>query len=103
MSKINFLFVILIGTVIFSSCTTKPAPTDDKEQFVISDSLFKTIKIDSVVKCPLVNALTFTGQVSFNEDNVARIFPMVSGNITGISVQLGDYVKAGQKLDVIRM
>jgi len=102
MSKINFLSVILIGTVIFSSCKTKPAPTDEKEQFVISDSLFKTIKIDSVVKCPLVNALTFTGQVSFNEDNVARIFPMVSGNITGISAQLGDYVKAGQKLGVIR-
>lgn len=102
MLKINFLSAILIGTLIFSSCKTKPAPTDDKQQFVISDSLFKTIKIDSVVKCPLVNALTFTGQVSFNEDNVARIFPMVSGNITGISVQLGDYVKAGQKLGVIR-
>jgi len=102
MSKINFLSFLLIGIIIFSSCKTDPKTTDQKQKFVISDSLLKTIQIDSVITCPMVNALTLTGKVTFNEDKVARIFPMVSGNITGVTAQLGDYVNKGQKLGVIR-
>jgi cobalt-zinc-cadmium efflux system membrane fusion protein len=102
MNKLNIFSFIIAFVFIISGCKTEKKTSDDREKFVISDSLFKTLKIDSVVKCPLVNALTFTGQVSFNEDNVARIFPMVSGNITNISVQLGDHVNAGQRLGVIR-
>lgn len=102
MTKINIFSVLMIGIIIFSSCKSDTQNTDERPKFVISDSLLKTLQIDSVVQCPFVNALTFTGQVSFNEDNVARIFPMVSGNITGVSVQLGDYVKAGQRLGMIR-
>jgi membrane fusion protein, heavy metal efflux system len=102
MNKLNIFSFIIAFVFITSGCKTEKKTSDDRKKFVISDSLFKTLKIDSVVKCPLVNALTFTGQVSFNEDNVARIFPMVSGNITNISVQLGDHVNAGQRLGVIR-
>lgn len=102
MNKLNIFSFIIAFVFIISGCKTEKKTSDDRPKFVISDSLFKTLKIDTVVKCPLVNALTFTGQVSFNEDNVARIFPMVSGNITDISVQLGDHVNAGQRLGVIR-
>jgi cobalt-zinc-cadmium efflux system membrane fusion protein len=102
MSKINFFSFLLIGTIVFSSCKTDPKTSDQKQKFVISDSLLKTIQIDSVITCPMVNALTLTGKVTFNEDKVARIFPMVSGNITGVTAQLGDYVNKGQKLGVIR-
>jgi cobalt-zinc-cadmium efflux system membrane fusion protein len=102
MTRINISSLLLIGILIISSCKSDPKNTDEKQQFVISDSLLKTIQIDSVIKCPLVNALTLTGKVSFNEDKVARIFPMVSGNITGVTAELGDHVNAGQKLGVIR-
>jgi len=102
MTRINISSLLLIGMIVISSCKSDPKNTDEKQQFVISDSLLKTLQIDSVVKCPLVNALTLTGKVSFNEDKVARIFPMVSGNITGVTVQLGDHVNAGQRLGIIR-
>jgi membrane fusion protein, heavy metal efflux system len=102
MSKINFLSFLLIGMIVFSSCKTDPKTSDQKQKFVISDSLLKTIQIDSIITCPMVNALTLTGKVTFNEDKVARIFPMVSGNITGVTAQLGDYVNKGEKLGIIR-
>ncbi|MEO9145337.1 MAG: efflux RND transporter periplasmic adaptor subunit [Ginsengibacter sp.] len=102
MTRINIISLFLIGTVIISSCKPDSQNTDEKQKFVISDSLLKTIQIDSVIKCPLVNTLTLTGKVSFNEDKVARIFPMVSGNITGVTAQLGDHVNAGQRLGIIR-
>lgn len=50
----------------------------------------------------MVNAITLTGKISFNNDNVVKVYPMVSGNITGVSVALGDYVHAGQQLGLIR-
>ncbi|HEY5368126.1 MAG TPA: efflux RND transporter periplasmic adaptor subunit [Hanamia sp.] len=102
MTRINIFSLLLIGMIVISSCKSDPKNTDEKQQFVISDSLLKTLQIDTVVKCPLVNALTLTGKVSFNEDKVARIFPMVSGNITDVTAQLGDHVNAGQRLGIIR-
>lgn len=102
MIKINIFSIIIAGIIIFSGCKTDSKNTDDRQKFVISDSLLKTIQMDSIVKCPMVNALTLTGKVSFNEDKVARIFPMVSGVITDVTAQLGDHVNAGQRLGVIR-
>ncbi|MDQ2719994.1 MAG: efflux RND transporter periplasmic adaptor subunit [Bacteroidota bacterium] len=94
--------LFLIGLTLFSSCNTDTKKPEEKAKYVISDSLFKTLKIDTVSECPVINSLTLTGQVSFNDSKVARIFPMVSGNISGVKVQVGDHVTKGQKLGVIR-
>jgi membrane fusion protein, heavy metal efflux system len=88
--------------LLITGCRHESAAPNDKPKFVISDSLLHTLKIDTVTVCPLVSAITLTGKVSFDEDKVARIFPMVSGNITGVNVQLGDHVNQGQVLGVIR-
>ncbi len=87
---------------LLSGCDSKAKNPEEKTKYVIADSLFRTLKIDTVAECPVVNSLTLTGQVSFNDSKVAKIFPMVSGIISGVTVQVGDYVKKGQKLGVIR-
>jgi cobalt-zinc-cadmium efflux system membrane fusion protein len=100
---ILFLIIFLVsGSVIFSSCNSdaekKP---EEKAKYSIPDSILKTLKIDTVQKCQLVNSITLTGQVDFNQDNVRKIFPMISGNISNINVVLGDYIKEGQSLGTI--
>jgi cobalt-zinc-cadmium efflux system membrane fusion protein len=40
--------------------------------------------------------------VDFNEDNVIKIFPVISGQVSDIKVMTGDYVKKGQVLAVIK-
>jgi len=40
--------------------------------------------------------LTAVGEVSFAEDNVVRIYPVVSGTVDHLFVSLGDYVSKGQ-------
>ncbi len=94
--------LLFSGLILFSGCGTEAKKPVEKPHYVISDSLLKTLKIDSVLKCPLVNSLTLTAKISFNEEKVARIFPLVSGNITGVQVQLGDHVNKGESLGVIR-
>src|SRR4051812_16274839 len=78
------------------------APSAEKEKFVLPDSLARTIKIDSVSNSRVVNAITLTGKITFNEDNVAKIYPLVSGSLSDIKVMLGDYVQQGQTLAMIR-
>src|SRR5882762_6891232 len=74
----------------------------EKEKFVLPDSMARSIHIDSVTNSRMVTSITLTGKVTFNEDNVAKIYPLVSGNITDIKVMLGDYVEKGQTLAMIR-
>jgi cobalt-zinc-cadmium efflux system membrane fusion protein len=89
-------------SVALQSCSEKKQVVEEAHKYVIPDSLMRTIKLDTVKTIPLVNSITFTGMVDFNQDNQVNIFPLVSGNATDIKVQLGDYVSAGQALATIK-
>src|SRR5579871_6527814 len=96
-------FYLLVCCAFIQSCSTNAEKKpDEKQKYTIPDSIFKTIVIDTVTKCQLINSITLTGQVDFNQDHVMKIFPMISGNISDIKVMLGDYVKEGQVLGVIK-
>ena len=82
-----------------SDANKKP---EERQKYVIPDSLLKTLVIDTVAQCQLVNSITLTGQVDFNQDHVVKIYPPISGNIQDIKVALGDYVQQGQTLGVIK-
>jgi len=94
---------LLTGTLFFQSCSEEAdKASPDRQAYIIPDSLLKTLTIDSVRQGQLINAITLTGQVDFNQDNVVNIFPLISGNIQNIKVVLGDYVEKGQVLGVIK-
>ncbi|HLY70235.1 MAG TPA: efflux RND transporter periplasmic adaptor subunit [Puia sp.] len=93
---------IVVASLLFGSCSLNAEKKpEEKQKYIIPDSILNAIKIDTVQKCQLINSITLTGQVDFNQDHVVKIFPMISGNIQDISVVLGDYVKQGQVLGVI--
>ena len=98
----TLFFLSFFILLMFSACKRNEKTSDERQPFVMPDSLFKTLVIDTVKQCQLVNAITLTGQVDFNQDNVVRIYPLVSGNIQGITAALGDYVQKGQTLGVIK-
>jgi cobalt-zinc-cadmium efflux system membrane fusion protein len=102
MKKIVLKIVLFSVLVVFMNCNRKTDPKEQEYAFPVSDSLYHTLKIDTVIKCPLVSSLTLTGKISFDEDKVARIYPMVSGIISNVKVEYGDYVRKGQSLGVIR-
>jgi cobalt-zinc-cadmium efflux system membrane fusion protein len=100
--RILIITAIFLSFLIISSCTDKPEKADDKKGYVLPDSLLKSIEIDTVSITPVLNSLTLTGKVNFNEDNVIKIFPVISGQVSEIKVMAGDYVKQGQVLAVIK-
>ena len=100
---IKYLLFIFCFATVFAGCKNeKSKKLAEREKYVIPDSLLKKIVIDTVKKCPLVNAINLTGSVDFDQDHQVNIFPLVSGNIQDVKVQLGDYVQAGQVLAVVK-
>jgi cobalt-zinc-cadmium efflux system membrane fusion protein len=97
----TFSLAMLIMLAI-SSCHDKPEQAEEKKGYILPDSLLKTIEIDSVTSSRVMNTLTLTGKVDFNEDNVIKIFPTISGQVSEIKVMPGDYVKQGQVLALIK-
>jgi len=98
----RFYFILFLSAIGFSACHDKSPAEDSKKGYVLPDSLLKTIEIDSVINTRVMNTLTLTGKVDFNEDNVIKLFPTISGQVSDIKVMLGDYVKQGQVLAVIK-
>src|SRR5450631_872428 len=85
-----------------SSCREKTDRAEEKTTYVLPDSLLKTIEIDTVKNSHVFNTLTLTGKVDFNEDNVIKIYPTISGQVSDIKVMTGDYVTQGQTLAIMR-
>jgi membrane fusion protein, heavy metal efflux system len=98
-----FFFLLLVACFVFQSCETQEKRTTaEKDKYVIPDTVMRTLNIDTVTTSQLVNAITLTGKVGSNEDNVVPVNSMVSGNVQDVKVMLGDYVSAGQVLAVVR-
>jgi membrane fusion protein, heavy metal efflux system len=99
----QLLSLLFIGSVLlFQSCETKEKKPEAEKGYTIPDTVMQTLKIDTVAVSPLINAITLTGKVGTNDDNVVPVYSLVSGNIQEIKVNLGDYVQAGQQLAVVR-
>jgi len=97
------LFTILAAALIFQSCKSEnTSQGDDRKGYIIPDSLLKKLSIATVKTSQLENAITLVGMVDFNQDKQVNIFPLISGNIQDIKVQLGDYVTAGQTLAIVK-
>jgi len=96
--------VITIAIALFNQSCHKadPAATSENAKYVLPDSLAKTLVFDSIQNCQVTNTITLSGKVAFNDDQVAKIYPMVSGVIQNMTVMLGDYVHKGQVLAVIK-
>jgi cobalt-zinc-cadmium efflux system membrane fusion protein len=62
----------------------------------------KMITIDTVRLRNIDDELKLSGEVSFDENKVVKVFPFSSGQVLSVNPSLGDYVKAGQVLAEIK-
>ncbi|QJB37046.1 efflux RND transporter periplasmic adaptor subunit [Chitinophaga oryzae] len=93
--------MITIQGIILTGCGSKAAP-EQTARWVLSDSLLRTLVVDTATTVSADNEMLLTGKISENEDKTARIFPMVSGIVSEVKVHSGDFVQKGQVLAVIK-
>jgi cobalt-zinc-cadmium efflux system membrane fusion protein len=97
----SLIFAALI--IAATACSKKEeakevVPTDGKSGITLTSDQMKTVVVKEVNPVPLAEEFTAVGEVSFDENNVVRVFPIVSGTVEKVSVSLGDYVQRGQLL-----
>ncbi len=93
--------VALCGTLL-SGCqsdatTTNASGNPEKPVNLLASATFDTAKM-----IPVTNEIVLTGKITFNQDKVVKVFPLVGGHIEAVKSDLGDYVRKGQTLAIIR-
>jgi cobalt-zinc-cadmium efflux system membrane fusion protein len=101
MNKFLPILVFAVASSLLACKEKKEQPVAVKK-FSLSDSMAKMITIDSVGVSYIDDALTLSGEVSFNENSVIKVFPRSSGQVIESKVTLGDKVHEGQVLAVLR-
>ncbi len=96
---------LLIAIILFfgiTSCHEKKVVQEAPKKFTLSDSMAKLITLDTVQNCFITDAITLSGEISFNENSINKVFPRSGGQVIESRVTLGDKVTKGQVLAVIR-
>lgn len=101
MKKIFSYTIISTLAVLIGACNHAPAEKAP-DKFVLSDTMAKMIQVGTVSNCNIDNSLTLSGQVSFDENNVIKIYPSNGGQVLESKVSLGDKVTKGEVLAVVR-
>jgi len=98
------LQVLLTASILLllNACEPKNTDPPKKEKVCVSDTLQKMIHIDTVKNTNIDDELVLSGEIGFDENKVVKVFPFSSGQVMEVKVSLGDKVKQGQTLAVIR-
>ena len=99
----NKTVTILLIVIHLTACTNKVNKgITETQHFCIPDSLLHSIKVDTIYERPVLNEFRLTGKVTYDQDAVVKIYPLVSGNVLEVKASLGDYVSKDQVLAVIK-
>lgn len=99
----NSIITVIMGCLSSGMISCSPKQNEDVRQpYVVPDSLFHTLAIDTVKNSTVTDAIKFNGIVDFNTDKVVNVFPLVSGNVADVHVMPGDYVHTGEVLGVVK-
>jgi len=95
--------MFIIMSLLIAACSSRvDHPSASVPRFCIPDSIMPKITFDTVSIRPVENEFSLIGKVTWDQDKVVKLYPLVSGNVADVKVALGDYVSKGQVLAVVR-
>jgi len=95
--------LMAIGAIsLLASCRHAEVDANTDQTFVVSDTMLKRIELSEVKIEPVKSQLKLVGKIIADENNMVQIYPLVGGNVAAVNVELGDYVRKGTILAVIR-
>jgi cobalt-zinc-cadmium efflux system membrane fusion protein len=88
--------------ILIAACHPKLETIAENSTFVLSNKMLETTTTALAETQTVKNELNFYGKITADNNKLIEVFPVVGGNVTKVNVELGDYVKKGQELAVIR-
>ena len=92
--------VLLLGLIMIFAC--KEEEKAPESHFKLTETISKGKELATASLQTVESELMLTGKITFNEDKVARVFPLAGGFVRDLNVELGDHVKKGQAMAIIR-
>jgi len=97
------LSILISFTLLVSLMGCKPKrPEIVRAPFSLTDATMERCEFTKAVVQEVRNELKLFGKIAADNNRLAQVYPVVSGNVLKINVELGDYVKQGQVLAVVR-
>jgi len=100
--KYKAIIGIAFIALSFASCKKAEENQDTEATFVLSDNMLKTTTTALTTTQILKNELNFYGKITADNNKRIDVYPLAGGNVVKVNVELGDYVKKGQVLAVIK-
>lgn len=94
-------FVFLISMLV-AGCGADAPPAADSNAFVLSDTMLQRIRLDTVVMKQVESVIHLNGRIAADENRLASVYAIMSGQVISVDVELGDKVTKGQTLAKIR-
>lgn len=96
-------FIPCLLFTVLGACSGKGEQTNTESvALCLTDSLQQIVSVDTVYVQEVIDELTLNGRVTFNQDQVAHVYPMFGGTVTELKAEIGDFVHKGEVLAVIR-
>jgi len=96
------LRLLVFATIVLFQCCNREEAKPEGVPFKLTETLSKDKELAVATLKTVENELLLSGKITFNEDKVARVFPLAGGFVRDLNVELGDYVKKGQIMAIIR-
>lgn len=100
----NTIYLIpLLGLFLTGCKDSKSVASEEKpKNFCLNEQLKKTTEILPVTQQPIREQLTLSGKIEYNENDLVIYKSLLQGVVEKVQFELGDYVKKGQVLGLVR-
>ncbi len=99
---IGITVIVAIALMSLCSCSHPDVKVADEQAFVLSDTMMKRIELYTAITEPIQLQLKLAGKIVADENKLVEIYPLVGGSVAEVNVELGDYIKKGKVLAVIK-
>lgn len=101
--KVYLFYLIPVFLIATFSCKKEPKEDESQKKVTcLSDSLKKMILLDTARVELVEEQLKLSGRVEVDESKMLKVFPLVGGQVERVTVELGDYVKKGDVLAILK-
>jgi membrane fusion protein, heavy metal efflux system len=100
------IYLFTLGFIILTSCKKEQETILDTDQqttnYCLSEQMKKTTTITPVEERPIHEQLILTGKIEYNQNDLVAFKSLLTGVVDEVKFELGDAVKKGQVLAVVR-
>lgn len=99
--NINPYLLLTVSLILLNSCSNKQAE-ETATAFSMSEAMMAKCEFFETKNEVVKNEIRLFGKITADNSKMAQVYPIVSGIVKSINVELGDYVNQGQVLASIQ-